>query len=177
MTKLNLKEYYQDLPSWAKGAVVVGGIGITFYIGYTLVRRIRAKSELKEVLKESSQAENELQNLAQQGIRPTITQTQAEAIILSLVESMNDCGTDEDAIYNQFKKLNNIADVNLLIARWGVRYYRPCAASSPISYSKYLFNSKAFGGGISEWLNYDLSQSEIKKINKLLSDKNINFQF
>jgi hypothetical protein len=170
-------EIYNGLPQWAKGVVAVGGIGIAFYIGYTLIRRVRKNAEMKADMKESDTAIDDLKKLEQQGIRPTISNTQAESICTALTEAMNGCGTDEEAIYNQFKKLNNIADVQLLIAKWGIRYYRPCAATQPISYSRYLFNDKAFGGNISALLNYDLSQSEIQKINKLLSDKRINYKF
>lgn len=177
MAQNKIVEVYKGLPDWARGIVVVGGIGIAFYIGYTLIRRIRTQSEIKEAEKESDLAKDELKVLQQQGISPTISGSQVESIINSLVQAMNGCGSDEDMVYEAFKKLNNDADVQLLISRWGVRYYMPCAVTSPISYAIFLKNNKKFGGNLSTWLSYDLTNSEIKKINEILAKKGIKHKF
>jgi hypothetical protein len=169
--------YYKELPSWAKGVVVVGGIAIVYFTAKQIIKRIRTQAERKFDLQESDSASSDLQNLAQQGIKPTISNSQIDNIINSLVEAMNDCGTNEETVYNQFKKLNNTADVYALLKRWQIRYYRPCAVSNPISFAKYQFNNKAFGGNLSTWLTYDMTATEIGKINKILSDKRINYKF
>jgi hypothetical protein len=177
MAQNKLIEVYKGLPDWARGLTIVGGIGILFYIGYTAVRRVRKVAELQKDLQESDTAQSDLEKLRRQGIVPTISDTQIQNIVNSLREAMNGCGTDESLVYNQFEKLNNIADAQKLISMWGVQYYRPCAVEQPISYSIYLANPKKFGGNLSTWLNYDLSKSEIKKINDILAKKNINFKF
>lgn len=169
--------FWNGLPMWAKGFSVVAAVGIPSYIGYTIYKNQKAKKAAKIDVQESESASADLKILEKQGIKPTMSNTQIDNIIAALVEAMNDCGTDENGVYNQFKKLNNIADVYALIKRWEIRYYRVCAASSPISYIKYLFNDKAFGGNLSTWLTYDLSATEIGKINKILSDKGIKFKF
>jgi hypothetical protein len=169
--------YYKDLPSWAKGVVVIGGVGVIYIFASQIIKKVRQQAQLKFDLQESESANTDLQILAQQGVKPTLSNTQIDNIINVLVESMNDCGTNEENVYNQFRKLNNLADVYALLKRWEIRYYRPCAITSPISYAKYQFNDKAFGGNLSSWLTYDLEASEIKKVNKILSDKNIKFQF
>ena len=170
-------QFYNGLPPWAKGVVVVGGIAIIYFTTSQVISRIRKNNELKSNLRESADAQQELQDLSNQGVNQTLSNSEITSIINALVASMNSCGTDEDAVYNQFKKLNNIADLKTLIYKWGVQYYTPCAIEAPISYTKWLWNDKSFGGSISEWLNYDLNQSEIAKINKILSDKNINHSF
>jgi hypothetical protein len=170
-------EVYKGLPDWARGVVAVGGIGIAFYIGYTLVRRVRTQAEIKEAQVESDTAKEELEKLKNQGIKPTISNSQAESLVNSLREAMNGCGSDEEMVYDTFRKLNNDADVQLLISRWGVRYYMPCAVTDPISYAIYLRNDKKFGGNISAWLNSDLTNSEIKKINDILAKKGIKHKF
>lgn len=170
-------EIYKGLPDWARGIVAVGGIAIVFYVGYTLIKRIRKTAELQADLQQSDLANDELKNLQQQGIRPSISNSQVEAVINSLVQAMNGCGSDEEMVYEAFKKLNNDADVQLLISRWGVRYYTPCAVTDPISYTLFLNNPKKFGGNLTSWLNNDLTTSEIKKINTILSQKKITFKF
>lgn len=170
-------DYYKDIPTWAKGIVVVGGIAIVYFTAKQLIKRIRTQAERQFDIQESESANTDLKNLEKQGVKPTLSNTQIDNIINALVESMNDCGTDEEKVYAQFRKLNNLADVYALIKKWEIRYYRPCAATQPISYSRYLFNSKAFGGNISTWLSYDLTTSEIAKVNKILSDKGIQYKF
>jgi hypothetical protein len=170
-------DYYNGLPAWAKGVTIVGGLGIAYIIGSKIYKAIAEKAKNKTILEESESAGADLLDLQQQGINPTLSDTQIDSIINSLVEAMNDCGTDENAVLNQFKILNNIADVYLLINRWKIRYYRPCAAYQPISYAKWLWDDKAFGENLSTWLTYDLTASEINKINNILSEKGIEFKF
>jgi hypothetical protein len=90
---------------------------------------------------------------------------------------MNGCGANQTRIENAFKKLNNEADLKLLIRDFGVRFYTPCAISSPISYAIYLSDNKHFGGTVATWLLYDLGTSSIDKINNILASKKINFKF
>lgn len=169
--------YYKELPDWAKGAVVVGGIAVSYFVISTTLKRIRRSKDIKEVQKETDYANRDLMELARKGIRPTLDKTQMEILIKSLVEAMNGCSYNQTRIEDAFKKLNNEADVKLLIRDFGVRYYMPCAISSPISYIKYLNDDKSFGGTVATWLNYDLGTSDVNKINKILADKKINFKF
>ena len=170
-------DYYKELPSWAKGVVIVGGLAVSYVFISRTIARIRKAKDIKDVQKETDYANRDLIELARRGIKPTIDRTQMEIIIKSLEDSMNGCSYSQTRIENAFKKLNNEADLKLLIRDFGVRYYTPCAISSPISYAIYLSDNKHFGGTLATWLNYDLGTSDINKINKILSDKNINFKF
>lgn len=170
-------QYYKDLPPWAKGVVVVGGLAVIILTINGITRRFRAQKDLKESLKESEDASAELENLQQQGVRPTLSNSEYQSIINGLITAMNGCGTDEDAVYNQMSKLKNDADVKKLISLWGVQYYEPCAASQPISYTRWMWNDKTFGGPISAWFNYDLTTTEINKINDMLQSKGIKHKF
>lgn len=168
---------YSDAPPWAKGIILVGAV----YIGYRLVNftlaKIKNLQDIKDVTQESNTATTELEQLAQQGIKPTLTAGQVDTSINKIVEAVNGCGTDEQAIYSVFNTLKNIADLKLLVQNWKIQYYRPCAATEPISYSKWLLNTKSFGGSLNTFLNYDLSNSEINNINNILKNKNINYTF
>jgi hypothetical protein len=170
-------DYYKELPSWAKGAVVVGGIAISYFVISRTISRIRKAKDIKDVQRETNFANQDLLELARKGIKPTIDRTQMEIIIKSLEDAMNGCGANQTRIENAFKKLNNEADLKMLIRDFGVRYYTPCAISSPISYAIYLTDNKHFGGTVATWLNYDLGTSDVNKINKILADKKINFKF
>jgi hypothetical protein len=177
MAQNKLIEVYKGLPDWARGLTIVGGIGILFYIGYTAIRRVRNVAQLQKDLEESDTAEKELKDLKNKGVNPTLNNSQIQSIIASLVQAMSGCGSDEDMVYEAMRKLNNDADVLLLINRWGIQYYQPCPVTDPISYSMYLANPRRFGGALSNWLSNDLTSSEIKKINNILSQKGIKFKF
>ena len=170
-------KFYNDLPNWAKGVVAIGGVLIVGVFGYKIYQDIKNKRNLKQAGQSADEADIELKNLSSKGIKPIITSTQATNFASSLVQSMNGCGTDENMINSIFSKMKNDADVYLLIKQFGVRYYTPCPATNPISYGKFLIDEKAFGGDLATWLSYDLSSSEIKKINKILSNNKINYQF
>jgi hypothetical protein len=169
--------YYKELPSWSKGVVAIGGLALVGIIAYTIYKKVKNISDLKINLKESDSASDDLRKLEIQGVRPTLNNSQVMTIINSLKDAMNGCGTNEQRIYDNFSKLNNDADVLLLLKLWQVQYYEPCSATSPISYARWMFNDKAFGGNLSEWLNYDLSSSEIKQINSIFAKKGIKHKF
>jgi hypothetical protein len=169
--------YYTELPDWAKGVVVVGVLGVSYIVISRTIARIRKNKDIKDSGKEADYASQDLIELAKRGIRPTLDRTQMEILIKSLEQSMNGCSYSQSKIENAFKKLNNEADLKLLIRDFAVRFYQPCAISSPISYGIYLTDNKHFGGSLATWLNYDLDSSDINSINKILANKNINFKF
>jgi len=170
-------KFYNDLPNWAKGVVAIGGVLIVGVFGYKIYQDVKRKKDLKQAGQSADEADVVLKNLASNGIKPNITSAQASNFSSSLVQAMNGCGTDENMIYGVFSKMKNEADVYLLIKQFGVRYYTPCPASNPVSYAKFLIDDKAFGGDLATWLSYDLTSSEIGKINSILSGKKIKYQF
>jgi hypothetical protein len=170
-------QYYKELPSWAKGVVVVGGLGLVGYIGYSIYKKIQDKKAQEEANRQSNIARTEIINLENQGVRATHSDSEFEGYAQALVQAMNGCGTDEEAVYNVFKQMKNDVDIRKLVSTFGIRYYQPCEVSSPISYTRWLFNDQAFGGGISSWLNYDLTSSEIQTINSTLRTNGVNYSF
>ena len=171
------EKYYKDLPPKTKGYIslaVVAGIGL---VGYSIYRGIKRAKELREANKPAEEAQQDLSDLAAQGVYPTLTGSELQVLCDALVQAMDGCGTDENLVYNVFRHLRNDADVLKLIVAFGVRYYQPCMWTSPISYAIWQVNEKAYGGNLATWLNYDLSSGEINTINRILKDTGINFQF
>lgn len=70
-------------------------------------------------------------------------------------------GTDEEAIYNVFKKMNNNLDVAQLIKSFGKRRV------------EFSTNSLELGAHLSD----DLDQSELNTVNSILASKNITYRF
>jgi len=171
------KNYFDDLPSWSKGVISVVGFGAIVYVGYQIYTNYKSKIDEAKNLEAQKLSDKELQDLKKKGIVATKSPAQFEVMSAKINEAVNDCGTDEDAIYSVFNSLNNRADLLSLISAFGIRYYRPCAATDPISYGRWIFNDKSFGGDLSSFLSYDLDSSEIAKINNILKSKNIDFSF
>jgi len=170
-------EYYNGLPRWSKGVVAVVGVAAIALVGYSIYAGSKRRRDLKEASKASEEAKVEISELARSGVNPSYSPSQYEVFSQKLVQAMDSCGTSEESVYSVFRYMKNKADVLSLISAFGVRYYQPCASSNPISYSKWLFNDKAYGGGLATWLEYDLTSSEIKKINDILASNNIQYSF
>ncbi len=166
-----------DMPPWGKAILVIGTGAIVTIVGFKIYNGIKSKKEEKDANKAGEIANSELGDLSKQGVDPTMSDSQFEGMAQSLVQAMNGCGTDEAMIYSVFSKIKNEADVRKMIAVFGVRYYEPCPLEAPASYTKYLFDDKAFGGGLPTWLSYDLSDTEIAKINAILKTNGLTYQF
>lgn len=165
------------MPPWGK-AISIIGIGIAGLLVYNQINKaVKSQKDKKEAEKLTKQAESELLDLKRKGINPSYSNSQYEAMCLKLQEAMNGCGTDEEAVMAVFEQMKNKADVLKLISAFGIRYYRPCAATQPISYSLYLTDNTAFGGTIPTWLQYDLSAGEIQDVNDMLKAKKIDYTF
>jgi hypothetical protein len=70
-------------------------------------------------------------------------------------------GTDEDAIYSVFNRMNNDLDINKLIVAFGAR--------------RIEFSTRV--ESLAEFLRSELDDREIQQVNKILSSKNIKYRF
>jgi hypothetical protein len=80
-----------------------------------------------------------------------------------LESAMFDAGTDEDSIYNVFKKLKNNTDFAKLFAAFGKR-------------AKYNFGWSQGNWNLIQWLQDELSETEQDEINKILAAANITYR-
>ncbi len=157
-----------------QGTIIVAGVAVG---GYILYREWKKNQEVKEANAAADAAAKHLRDLAAQGVVPTHDASQLEVYSQQLVEAMTGCGTDEDSIHRVFRQMNNDADVAALIVQFGVRYYQPCAWTSPVSFAIWEVNDQAYGGGLPTWFGFDLSDSEIEDINYILTTKGITYKF
>jgi tyrosyl-tRNA synthetase len=118
--------YYKELPSWAKGVVVIGILGATYIFASQTIKKIKEQAKSKKLQQGVQDATNELNDLAQQGVRPTITQSQADGFADKIVKQFK--GADlllesYPTVLNIFKSLKNNADFLLLKKQFGLRTY------------------------------------------------------
>lgn len=84
-----------------------------------------------------------------------ITPVEAKAYADKLYAAMKGLGTDEDAIYEVFANMTTRSDVLYLIKTFGVK------------------DSKT----LNEWLTAELNANERTKLNNILANSNVNYQF
>jgi len=146
---------------WVLPAVIVGG-GVALYLAF----KYKPRPEQKQYLEE---AKNRLDELASQGIVPSLSIAQFSSLVVQLVKAFAKCGTEEDIIYNVFRKLNNEADLIFLIIKYDIAKYDGCFEGSFPSWNVHFV--------LSESIAADMTPSEIRNINSILSAKRINFSF
>jgi hypothetical protein len=173
--KNNVFKYYQELPSWAKGVVVVGGLTVSYIFVSQLIGRFRQQRDSKEQLEEITGANSDLKKLAQQGIYPTLSKPALDAMSSAIIDAVNGCGTDNQKIISQFQKLNNDADILALVAVFGLRKKQRCIFSDDARED--FFSQFTPPMSLTAHLQSDMNDAEIKKINNILIDRGIKYQF
>jgi hypothetical protein len=139
----------------------VGAAGIIYLLSY------KPTPQQKEYLK---QAKNMLDYLsAEKGIVPSLTSGQFSSLAVAIRRAVDKCGSDEDAIFNSFRALNNEADLYKLIIDYGIAKYDGCFEGKFPSWNVHYT--------LTESLYSDLDIDDIDYINGILSGKGINFQF
>lgn len=118
--------YYKELPTWAKGVVVIGILGATYIFASQTIKKIKEQAKSKKLQQGVEDAKIELNDLAQQGVKPTITQSQADAFADKIAKQFK--GADlllesYPTVLNIFKSLKNDADFLLLKKQFGIRTY------------------------------------------------------
>lgn len=175
MAEKGLMKVYTELPSWAKGVVVVGGLVVGYMAVTSILKSIKAKKTEAESKAEISQANTELNTQIKSGNGPTIARSQAEVIANAIVAASNDCGTDQKSIYAQFDKVKNQADILLLVDVFGLRKKVRCPFSDDPRES--FFSSDTPPMSLSAMINSELDATEIATLNNKLASKGITYKF
>jgi hypothetical protein len=139
-----MKEWFKNLSPTAQLIIVVVILIIVYYAakaGQSFFRGLAAKS----------QSIGEVAALNAQGVQRTYTDSQYKTFASKLFTAMSGAGTDEDAIYAVYRKMENDVDIIHLNNAFGDKD----------------------GYDLSEWLYDDLNTVEIEKVNKILLDKGI----
>jgi len=147
------------------GLFVVGGLGLAFgvkkVLDYFKPERKREQSETKTVETELEQSEK----AQKQSYPDSVYQGWCNAIATAVFGS----GTDEDTIYDIFRRLKNNTDYLKLVKAWG----NPKRQVFP---DWFVFYSTGFKMTLPEVLRYDMDKNEIKKINTILANKGIKYR-
>jgi hypothetical protein len=164
-------QYYKELPSWAKGVVVVGGLAVTYIFASQIIRRLRDSQKRKEKEKSVNDASNELKDLANNGIKPTITKSQADAFADKIVKQFT--GADMflqsfGVVKGIFSQLKNDADYLLLKQQFGLRTYND-------AFNVFGWN-QVKDVTLEAAIQDELTNGSISQLNSILASKGITYR-
>ena len=152
---MKIKDITKNLTT--KKVLIYGAVGVGAYLLYRGVKKALGFSTAAvAALQEQSE-------FKKQGMKQSYVDSQYKLFADSIYSAGFDIlfGTDEDAIYEVFKRMNNDLDVNKLIVAFGSRRLE---FSTQVS---------SLGG----FLSSELDEKERGEINKILKAKSINYKF
>jgi hypothetical protein len=152
---MKLKDITKNVTT--KKVLVYSAVGVGAYFLYKGIKKALGFSTAAVA---ALQEQNEF---IKQGMRPSYVDSQYKLFADTIYSAGFDVlfGTDEDAIYAVFRKMNNDLDVNKLIVAFGTRRI------------EFSTQTSSLGG----FLSSELDEKEREEINKILKAKNIKYKF
>jgi len=141
------------------GIVVVAVLG-TIFIGVKIYKNIDFIVAKIKGLGESASASRDLSQEIQQGNAPTLSDSEIQAMVSTLVTALQGCTEDEETAYNTLNKIKNKADWLKLQSQFGTKSISECGWGSSVM-------------TLSQLLHYGLNSDEIGMINSLFLSKGI----
>ena len=117
------------LPDWALGTLAVAGVGVFILTGYFIKKAIDRLIESRDERELERAEKDELQNLAQQGVTPTLSDANALSLSNVIESSLSGCeltGTEKEVVDQIVSLLNNQADWIKLQQKFGTRMIDNC---------------------------------------------------
>jgi hypothetical protein len=114
-------EYYQGLPSWGKGVVVVVGAFVVYTVGKKLYRFVFPSAQTQRNQQIAKNIDEEIKNWRKTQTQ-SFTDSQYGLFANQVYDGMAYCvGDDYDSVEETLKRMNNNLDVALLIKAYGFR--------------------------------------------------------
>lgn len=179
--------FYTELPQWAKGVVIIGGLGITYVIGATIYKKLKFASSIKDMRDTIKEQEKETRELEQQGLRATFHKSQYSAWANQIKTQYDGCDGSFarpilqfipptwvwDSMWsrsgamtaNIMSKLQNNLDFLNLSNAYDIQTYDQCG----------LFTGD-FTGTLQQAILDELDENERKAINEIISKKGITYR-
>ena len=136
--KTEVNQYYQSLPSWAKGAVavaVIAGVGILGFVIYKKVKSIQEKAESNET---ANSAEDAYLKLKKKGEKLSYPETNYFSAATAVKKSLDGCESyvgEEDAAWAVLNVVKKPIDWFYLVNVFGSRKIEGCAFGSEEVYA------------------------------------------
>ena len=179
-------DIYKDLPSWAKGVVVIGGIAIVYFTTKSILNRIKLSAESKKDRETIKTQEKEIKDLETTGTKASFPESQYRTWASQLKSQFDGCDgsfgrpilqfipptwlgnimwSNSGAMTaNIFYKLKNNIDFLKLSSAFGIATYDQCG----------LFNGN-FTGNLQSSIVDELDENERISLNKILNKNGITY--
>lgn len=120
--KTKVIDYYKDLPAWAKGVVIVAGVGLVAFAGIKLGKVIFPSEARKKQKQLGRDVEQEIKDAEKKGLKPTFPDSQYLTFANTIHNSIQYCvGDDYGTVVVICKRMMNDLDVAKLIKAYGTR--------------------------------------------------------
>lgn len=114
--------YYTELPSWAKGLVIVGGVGLLAFAGIKIARAVFPSEKRRREKQIIRNLQQEIRDFEQRGMKPSHPESSYDLFANIIHNSMRFCvGDNYGAVVDTAKKMMNNLDVAKLIKAYGTR--------------------------------------------------------
>lgn len=180
---------FRGLPSWAQGAIAIGGGLTAFFVGKGIIDRIKSQASVAKEKESLSQVKKDLNGLQSSGIRKSFPDSQYKQWADNIEKQFAGCdwgislfdaniplvggySGSGSYLYSVVSQMKNDADMLALVDAFGLRTYDQCGPR--------IFGiSGDFGPAtLSQAVSDELGQDEIDGINNLLaSPPKINYRF
>lgn len=172
---------YEDLPSWARGVVVVGGIGIAYIIGSTIYKKVQQAISDADQQEKLKQIQSEIDNNKQNGLVASYNDIQFNNFADAAQNAFTNCrlpiipcptylplcqSNSFKEFYPIIEKLKNNVDFLQLQKIFGVR-----------TISKQFFCGGDIRMNLPTLVKDGLNSYEIKTINETMGAKGITYNF
>lgn len=141
-------------------AIAIGTVGV----GFAIYKIIEKSKETAGAKKDVSSVKSDLNKMLSSGQRLSNTEGSYGNLASQIYQACLGYATDEDAIYRAFKQIKKNVDMAKLIEVFG-RRTMPCDWTRPFD------NCGTFN--LIELLTSELSDSEIKEVNKILAQNGV----
>jgi len=179
---------YKDLPSWAKGVVVIGGIAIVYFTAKSILKRVKLTAETKKEREAIKTQEDEIKNEQNTGAKATFPESQYKTWATQIKNQYDGCDgsfgrpilqfipptwmfntmwSNSGALTaNIFFKLKNNVDFLKLSTAFGVATYDQCGLS---------WMTGNFTGNLQSAIVDELDENERKALNDILKKNGITY--
>jgi hypothetical protein len=178
--------YYKELPSWAKGVVVIGGIAILYFTTKSILKRVKLSVETKNEREALKTQEDEIKKEQTTGAKATYPESQYKTWASQIKNQYDGCDgsfgrpilqfipptwlgnimwSNSGALTsNIFFKLKNNIDFLKLSSAFGISTYDQCG----------LWNGD-FKGNLQSAIVDELDENERKALNDILKKNGITY--
>lgn len=165
-------QYYKDLPNWAKGVVVVGGVLVVYIVGARVYKAVFPSDKEKKNKELAKNVDSEIGNLSRNGLKASFSDSNYITFANTIYNSMRYAvGDDYTTVENTLKKMKNDLDVAKLVKAFGLRQDYFFAIPAGDKMDLFTFVQKELGN---EWGG--LTAYRVRSINADWQKKGINYQ-